>query len=553
MNTSNNDWFSSSHSKIYLEDLTLQSTRIDGNFGVFVYTRNGMNYELKVPLQNGKREGKAQLVNQDGMVVSNLTFTDDELTGFCIIRDKNGIERFRGMLVNGKKEGKCIEYDENGNEVFNGYYSHDQPHKLFEPCKGHPGFVCEYSEYDGSLLTIAQYSAAQRKSGLCYTIRNKVVVKVSHFVNDIEDYITAIFEENTMTEYSRSGKVIYTGGFLVQKRHGFGKEYLENGRLVYEGLWQNGKRCTEWKKDKNKKGFINEITSGVVVSSAQYVKQKGYPFKHGTCFDFNSFKRCVRECVYQNGKLQHIIRKFNEDGVMIEYRPDGQKIYEGQWSGDYIKGFYRNGKGKEFSNGKIIYDGDFKKGYRDGNGTFFVNGYRRYVGTWKQGYPHGFGTLFDFVEGEDDNNVTLLSRTKPTISRWNHGYRFDVNRNCFVDYVKGELAGLKEIEWARWMSRDVMRKLKIVLTIILLILACMFIGWVFMRPIKAMYSTIRLNLLTLFKKGKLNIRNCTEYQQLTKLSAKSIKEIHFADNCCSEADNTITFVLQSRNRYERDC
>ena len=544
------DWFSSSDSKVYMDDYTLMSTNINDNTGIFVYKMNEMTYNLRVPLQNGKREGKAQLINQDGLIVSDLTFTDDELTGFCIIRDDNGVDRFRGMLVNGKKQGKCIEYDEYGNEVFNGYYSHGKPYKLFEPSINHPGFICEYSENDGSLLTIAQYSADRKKTGLCYTFRDNIKVKLSHFANGIEDYIIAEFDENTMTEYSKSGKVIYIGGYLVNKRHGLGKEYLENGLLVYEGLWNNGKRSTEWKKDNNKKGFINEITNGMILSSAQYVKQKKCLLKHGTCFDFDQNRRCVRECVYANGQLQRTVRKFLEYGIMVQYGPDGQKIYEGKWSGNYVNGFCRNGKGKEFSNGKLIYDGTYQNDLRDGYGTFFINGYRRYAGEWKQGYPHGFGTLFDCSEGDNDDDNTLLYGAQQISGQWNHGYQYDFTRRRIIDYVKGGLSSIKEIEWIRWMTRDVMKRLEKIYMIIYFILICLFVFLTFKRPIMSMFSTIRLNSRILFKKGKLDIYSCADYHGLNTLNIKSIKEIHFADNCCSELNDKIAFVLQSRNRFD---
>jgi len=43
-------------------------------------------------------------------------------------------------------------------------------------------------------------------------------------------------------QYYENGKLMYEGEWQDGKRHGQGKGYDENGTLMHEGAWQDGKR-----------------------------------------------------------------------------------------------------------------------------------------------------------------------------------------------------------------------------------------------------------------------------------------------------------------------
>ena len=107
-------------------------------------------------------------------------------------------------------------------------------------------------------------------------------------------------------EYKENGELIFEGEYLYNYRIR-GKEY-NNGKLEYEGEYLYGKK---W----NRKGFDE---NGVLI----------YELKNG------------------NGK----VREFY----------DGKLIFEGQ----YLKG-KRNGEGKEFyENGKLRFEGEYLSGQK---------------------------------------------------------------------------------------------------------------------------------------------------------------------------------------------
>ena len=43
-------------------------------------------------------------------------------------------------------------------------------------------------------------------------------------------------------EYNENGKLIFEGEYLNGKRNGKGKEYYNNGNVAFEGEYLNGKR-----------------------------------------------------------------------------------------------------------------------------------------------------------------------------------------------------------------------------------------------------------------------------------------------------------------------
>ena len=105
------------------------------------------------------------------------------------------------------------------------------------------------------------------------------------------------YESDAMAkEYNRAtGKIIYEGGYLNQKRNGLGKEYNEFGELIFEGEFCKGKR-------------------------------------HGKGKEYNRAGNLKFEGEYINGK---------RNGNGIEYYFNGQIKFEG----DYFDGKRWNGKG----------------------------------------------------------------------------------------------------------------------------------------------------------------------------------------------------------------
>ena len=101
------------------------------------------------------------------------------------------------------------------------------------------------------------------------------------------------------------------------------------------------------------------------------------------------------------------------NGKGIKYYSNGNILFEGNFingkfdgngkyyydDGNYFIGEYknglRNGRGTEYyRNGKIMYEGDFINNKMEGNGKYILEDGEYYIGQWKNGSPHGKGTLY---------------------------------------------------------------------------------------------------------------------------------------------------------------
>ena len=172
------------------------------------------------------------------------------------------------------------------------------------------------------------------------SIQKNINISIINYIHFRGKYI--IYESKGRgKEYNKYDGLIYEGEYLNGERNGRGKEY-ENKKLIYEGEYLNGERNGEGKEYgwKGKLKFSGEYLNGKILIGTRYDKDnKRY---------YIDFKR---------GK-----------GKEYDYYDD--LIFEGE----YLDG-KRNGKGKDYYNGKLIFEGEYKydkkwngKGY-DKNGN----------------------------------------------------------------------------------------------------------------------------------------------------------------------------------------
>ena len=128
---------------------------------------------------------------------------------------------------------------------------------------------------------------------------------------------------------------------------------------------------------------------------------------------------------------------------------NGKFIYEdGKYYIGQLKNNIPNGKGiKYYSNGNIMYDGDFVNGKFEGNGKcIFQNGYY-YIGQWKNGLRNGEGILYYkngniMYEGEfvndvaEGNGMCMLEDGEYYIGQMKNGLR---NGNGIEYYRNGKI------------------------------------------------------------------------------------------------------------------
>ena len=102
--------------------------------------------------------------------------------------------------------------------------------------------------------------------------------------------------------------------------------------------------------------------------------------KNGICFEYED-EIVVRECEYEKGRMIGVLREWKGE-VLIEYDVNGTRIYEGGFEGYVVKGFVREGKGKEFEidEKSALYVGGWKNGLRHGYGSEFKDFFPVYIG-----------------------------------------------------------------------------------------------------------------------------------------------------------------------------
>ena len=179
---------------------------------------------------------------------------------------------FQGHYLNGVRHGKGIEYDSKGKKIFEGEYINDKRWNGIE-------YI-----YKGKTLFEVQYINGDKNG--------KIIMK-QYFKKNL------IYEGESLNE-KRNGKgkeyfkneLIYEGEYLNGKRHGKGIEYnIEKGKFV--GEFRNGKKWDGIGFDindqieysiNNGNGMIKEYYEGRLVYEGEY--ENGERHGYGTEYNF---------------------------------------------------------------------------------------------------------------------------------------------------------------------------------------------------------------------------------------------------------------------------
>ena len=195
------------------------------------------------------------------------------------------------------------------------------------------------------------FSFLHEKQKLNIIIYNKELQK--NLLVDIGDYRTIsgkykIGKKNGKgSEYLlNTNSLISKGEYLNGKRNGDGKEYYFNGEIRFEGIYNNGKKWNGIGYDikankvyeiKNGEGYIKEYNDdGELILETEYLNGK----RNGKGKEYDIDGNLVFEGEYL---YSHKLRgKYNINGK-LEY--EGEFLYDKKW----------NGKGYD-ENGNIIYE-----------------------------------------------------------------------------------------------------------------------------------------------------------------------------------------------------
>ena len=255
----------------------------------------------------------------------------------------------------------------------------------------------------------------------------------------IQDGIVNVYDEDgcfyRKLQY-QNGKLnglclYYDSGVLIEKRTFV--DDMEEGwachvRMDKEIKWflyKKGNLKMELVKNETMKGYWNaiEIHSHQIVSCCQY-NENHKAFEKGFLYNDGKISKVV---VFEDGEIIEVLKEFKKD-VMVEYDENNMKVYEGGFVDDID--YPREGEGKEYKIGVIVYKGQWKKNKREGYGKSVKNGVAEYIGNWKNDIPNGEGILM--------RNSEVLYEGK-----WKKG-RFQIEEDKWFDFESGEIVRVRD-------------------------------------------------------------------------------------------------------------
>ena len=292
------------------------------------------------------------------------------------ILDKNRL-KFEGEYIKDERNGKGKEYDICGNLVYEGEYLNDKRWNGIEYI-----YVINESGWD-ELVYKLEYLKGKKWNGKCCDINNP---KYNFELKDGKGYFK---------EYDYSC-LIFEGEYLNGEKNGKGVEYFPYSSSKFEGEYING---IKW----NGKGYdftgniIYEIKDGKEIkikeSNSFVVRNNMIEKKYGKNKEFYSYSEKIKfegEYLYYKKKGKEYFQNGN-------LKFEGDYLFDRKWNG---QGYDKNGKiiykiknghGRiiEYDNNgddnQIIYIGEYFYGKRNGRGKEYDNGYLKFEGEYLNG------------------------------------------------------------------------------------------------------------------------------------------------------------------------
>jgi len=297
--------------------------------------------------------------------------------------------------------------------------------------------------------------------------QNKLNINIIYYKLFSRKYL--IFEtKRKAREYNKeNGYIIYEGEYLNGKRNGKGKEKEDD--IIYEGEYLNGKR-----NGKGKEYYYRDET---LLFEGEYLNGdrwngKGY-YGNNIIYELKNGKGIIKEYYFFNNlssilkfEVEYINGKRNGKGK--EYDQNGNLLFEGEylngkrWNGNfynevnnglkngkgYIKKYYldmirvlrfegeylngeKNGKGKEYDFPfELKFEGNYLYGKRNGKGKEYNKfGILIFEGEFKNGFK---SKGREFTNGRLEFEGEYLFNKK-----WN-GKRYDEEGNIICEFKNGK-------------------------------------------------------------------------------------------------------------------
>lgn len=195
-------------------------------------------------MNNGMKEGKVTVKDEDGCVAYVFYYLNDKRNGICEFYDSGTLKEKR-TFVNDVEQGWACEI-ENREEVRWYLYSDGIRTTRLVKCDNREDYWKAIDINNNQIISICKYDANHIPIDKGYLFQDDHIKKVVVFMNGNENDILKVFKDNEMIEYDSNGNILYKGSFADDFsrdyiREGLGKEYAEKV-LLYKGEWKNGKR-----------------------------------------------------------------------------------------------------------------------------------------------------------------------------------------------------------------------------------------------------------------------------------------------------------------------
>ena len=341
--------------------------------------------------KNGKRNGKGKLYDKNGHLLYDGDWINDKKEGFGKKIEDDNIYCILGYK-NDFPTGEAIRYNNDGKIIFKGNYIYDK--SAFKQLEGGHYYIGEIKNWKMS------------GKGKQYDAQKNLVYEGDFF----DDYFEGFGRYNSFEGSNYRG--YYIGEWKADKRQGKGKLYYSNGKLVYDGDWDNNNFEGEGKyiDPYNSSYYIGQFKNGKRHGKGQFFDKSGRLLFKGEFI--NNLPGDKGILLSNDGYIY--------EGEVKELKPNGEGklfyenklVYEGHFvNGDYngfgkkydddgyvYIGIFKNnkleGKGKIYNkNEKLIYEGDFFNGKEEGFGKLTINE-NYYIGEFKNGKMNGKGNLY---------------------------------------------------------------------------------------------------------------------------------------------------------------
>lgn len=213
--------------------------------------------------------------------------------------------------------------------------------------------------------------------------KNSSLYAILYYHNDKLNGICEFYDNGILNE-----KISY----LDNEEEGWGCEMV-NGKESKWYLYRNGEKYSELVELLNGMREERLLKSGEILNICSYDENHK---KTGMGYLFNN-NRISSIVVFDDGKMIRTIKSFDKKEMSV-FNENGELVYKGGFLNNMDKEFPCEGRGKEYKEGEIVYDGHYHINNREGKGKSYMNGKLAYDGEWKDNKPNGYGKLYDKKE-----------------------------------------------------------------------------------------------------------------------------------------------------------